>query len=354
MNNDLDLLLAPVSGSAPAGINVEYEQVYEDIRQARESDPDYLPQDEWSTTLRKADWPKVIRLSSQVLRDSSKDMQVACWLVEGLAQQNGIAGAARGFYFLARFIEGYWESGWPENSEDNMAIRHAIFSRLDRQLAQMLVTRPLLEKPESSLEYWQKVLAHEHLMTLKEASDEEEDDDYTMENYQRWVSQLSPEKIAALDADLHQLDDGLHHFIASYQHVGRLEHAAMPHMCQILEELQALTGRLYKHVAPVTDDADIDDIMQQNVLAASGEENRAVPLAGSVASQKMSRDLAITQMLTIAHFFRQTEPSSPVPFLMERAARWANMTLTEWLEEMLRDDGTLQTIHNVLTGPEKE
>ena len=68
----------------------------------------------------------------------------------------------------------------------------------------------------------------------------------------------------------------------------------------------------------------------------------------------MSRDLAITQMLTIAHFFRQSEPSSPVPFLMERAARWADMTLTEWLEEMLSDNNTLQDINNVLTGPGKE
>lgn len=39
---------------------------------------------------------------------------------------------------------------------------------------------------------------------------------------------------------------------------------------------------------------------------------------------------------------------------MERAARWADMTLTEWLEEMLSDNNTLQDINNVLTGPGKE
>jgi type VI secretion system protein ImpA len=70
-----------------------------------------------------------------------------------------------------------------------------------------------------------------------------------------------------------------------------------------------------------------------------------------VKSQVLSRDVAISQMLAIAHFFRQTEPSSPVPFLMERAARWANMTLTEWLEEMLADGGSLRDINNALTGP---
>lgn len=73
-----------------------------------------------------------------------------------------------------------------------------------------------------------------------------------------------------------------------------------------------------------------------------------------MARQTMSRDLAVSQMLTIAHFFRQTEPSSPVPFLMERAARWANMTLTEWLEEMLQDDSSLRDINHVLKGSERE
>jgi len=68
----------------------------------------------------------------------------------------------------------------------------------------------------------------------------------------------------------------------------------------------------------------------------------------------MSRDLAISHMLTIAHFFRQSEPSSPVPFLMERAARWAGMTLTEWLEEMLEDKSSMRDINKVLKGQEIE
>lgn len=52
---DVEQLLAPVSNDQPAGRNIEYEQVYNEIREARESDPDYLPQGEWATELRKAD-----------------------------------------------------------------------------------------------------------------------------------------------------------------------------------------------------------------------------------------------------------------------------------------------------------
>src|SRR5688572_8276789 len=96
-------LLAPVSAEQPAGRNMEYEQVYNEIREARESDPDYLPQGEWATELRKADWSKVVRLSSQVLQKESKDLQVACWLIEGLSHQHGISGLLDGTGFLIPF-----------------------------------------------------------------------------------------------------------------------------------------------------------------------------------------------------------------------------------------------------------
>jgi type VI secretion system protein ImpA len=62
----------------------------------------------------------------------------------------------------------------------------------------------------------------------------------------------------------------------------------------------------------------------------------------------MTRELAVSQMLAIADHFRTNEPSSPVPYLMERAARWAGMTLTEWLEEMLNDTNSINDINNVL------
>jgi type VI secretion system protein ImpA len=39
---------------------------------------------------------------------------------------------------------------------------------------------------------------------------------------------------------------------------------------------------------------------------------------------------------------------------MERAARWAGMTLTEWLEEMLQDDSSMRDINNVLKGHGRE
>lgn len=344
MNIEADSLLVPVPGGAPAGVNMEYEQIYEEIRQARESDPDYLPQDEWSTALRKADWPKVIRLSTEVLRRYSKDMQIACWLVEAQAQQAGLTGVTQGVAFLTQFIDRYWQHGWPTLEEDGMAIRLAIFSRLDRQLQDRLIVLPLLNQPESTLEYWQKVMAYEHRLAMGASREAlaEDYEDFSPEAYYSWVGRQSAEEVAAIAAGLRQMDEKLAAFDARFQQLSGLD-AVLPLTRRVTQELQDLLRRLSERIAPVAD----------ATIAAEALAVGPSPLAQPAGAQ-LSRDLAIIQMLAIAHFFRQTEPSSPVPFLMERAARWANMTLTEWLEEMVSDDSALREINSVLTGTEKE
>lgn len=348
---DFEGLLLPLPGEWPAGRSVEYEPVYEEIRQARESDPDYLPQDEWQTSLRKADWPKVIRLSALVLRETGKDLQVACWLVEGVSHQYGIEGIREGLTFLHRFMARYWDTGWPERHDDEgLQISYAIVSRLDRQLAGLIVQLPLLGQPESTLGHWRKVLAYEHQVAM--APDTGGSKEFSAETFQIWASRQSAENIAQLHHQLSQLSVCLDDFESACQTLNpQTGGPALGRTVQEVNHLKTFTCRLSELVTP-----DSEDVMSLNVLAQEDEQpvSQTSALAPGSNSQKMSRDLAITQMLTIAHYFRQTEPSSPVPFLMERAARWAAMTLTEWLQEMLSDHNSLHDINNVLTGPGQE
>lgn len=59
MNINVEVLLQPIDSKSPVGENIEYELVYNEIRQARESDPEYLSGGEWSITEpRSADWKK--------------------------------------------------------------------------------------------------------------------------------------------------------------------------------------------------------------------------------------------------------------------------------------------------------
>ncbi|EBD4389313.1 type VI secretion system protein TssA [Salmonella enterica] len=346
MEINIDALLHPISDASPAGVNVEYELVYDEIRQARVSDPIDLPQGEWSTELRKADWAKVARLSMQLLQQSSKDFQLACWLTEAFAHQHGVEGIVQGIRFLTEFTSCYWEKGWPEKAEDGEAIRHAIFTRFDRDLALFLMNTPILGKPESSLQYWRRLQANELLRVMKSESSEEEL--LTSEEYLSLLAQIPTGRITKVEAHLQQLIAGLQYFEKQYDAMnGGTTSIVLLQTAEVVADLYSVISKALSKTSSIEEIALArNDLISEFTLTKNESQQDNIPRA----QQKMSRDLAIAQMLTIAHYFRQTEPSSPVPFLVERAARWASMTLVEWLAEMLRDENSRNAITDVLVG----
>lgn len=347
---EIAALLMPISPENPAGINLEYEQIYDDIRKARESDPDYLPQDEWTIAEpRRADWHKVNKLCITALSQQSKDLQVGCWFVESLTHLQGIEGTETGFRFLSEFITHFWFQCWPTLDEDGATFRYGKLSRLDRDISQALYTRPILRQPESSLAHWQKVLAFEHKICTWPDSRNEliiKEGDLTMENFDGLAAAFSSIEISQQADILERLQQHLDRLEACYFSLSQKEpHSLFAQTRQTLGNIEDLLQRLAQRAIPLSNgtmNMTLPDVMTEPNLEGSTET--------PVRNQTNSRELAISQMLSIAHFFRQTEPSSPVPFLMERAARWANMTLTEWLEEMLTDSGSLREINNVLKG----
>jgi len=356
MQPEIAALLIPVSPENPAGFNLEYEQIYDDIRQARESDLDYLPPDEWTIAdPRRADWQKVRSLSVAALSQQSKDLQIGCWLVEAMTHLQGIEGTETGFHFLSEFITHFWFQCWPLLDEDGATFRYGKLSRLDRDVSQALYTRPLIRQPESSLAHWHKVLAFEHkVCTWPDSRDGmiEKEGDLTMATFDALATGFSSIEISQQAGVLERLQIQLDRLEACYFSLSQEEpHALFAQTRQSLKDSTDFLQRLAQRAIPM-----VGETLNMNFTDVTGE-----PVAfetddayqAPARSQPLSRDLAISQMLSIAHFFRQTEPSSPVPFLMERAARWANMTLTEWLDEMVSDSGSLREINHVLKGQQE-
>ena len=76
-----DDLLNPIPGANPCGENLRYAPVYDKIKEARREDDD-APQGEWRIERKTADFPLVIKLTSDALANKSKDLQLAVWLTE--------------------------------------------------------------------------------------------------------------------------------------------------------------------------------------------------------------------------------------------------------------------------------
>ncbi|MGY3687232.1 type VI secretion system protein TssA [Vibrio coralliilyticus] len=83
---------------------------------------------------------------------------------------------------------------------------------------------------------------------------------------------------------------------------------------------------------PASAEATNADPVAQNQVQQAPQASvvQQVPVAGVITS----RDQAFHELRKISDFFQQTEPHSPIPFLLERAIRWGYMSLPELLNEM--------------------
>src|SRR6185503_12636369 len=119
-----DELLNPIAGANPGGVELRYDPIFDKIKEARREDVD-APQGEWTTELKTADWPMVIKLSKDALANKSKDLQVAAWLTEALLRREGFAGLAAGLDLLGGLVEKHWDHLYPEIDDGDAEMRAA-------------------------------------------------------------------------------------------------------------------------------------------------------------------------------------------------------------------------------------
>ena len=64
----------------------------------------------------------------------------------------------------------------------------------------------------------------------------------------------------------------------------------------------------------------------------------------------MNRDHAFQEIRKIAEYFKETEPHSPIAFLLERSIRWGYMSFPELLQEMIGNEQNVIAQINQMTG----
>ena len=73
-----------------------------------------------------------------------------------------------------------------------------------------------------------------------------------------------------------------------------------------------------------------------------------VRVTGSTSSY-VSREQALSDLLAIADYFKQMEPQSPLPSMLNRAVVWANLSWSDLMEKVLDNEESLGVVY-ALTG----
>ena len=152
-NLSIEALLEPIQAGLPAGLDMRWTPEWDRLRDARRSD-DGLETGKWQKRERKtADWRLVHDLAASMLRDQSKDLQVAMWLTEAKLKLEGFAGLRDGLRLIRELMDRYWDRGLYPAIEDGPEDRSGPFEWLNSKLVDSIAAIPITARDDGGRDY---------------------------------------------------------------------------------------------------------------------------------------------------------------------------------------------------------
>ena len=347
----LDLLLQDIPGASPQGQDLKYSPLYDQIKEASREDLD-LPQGVWVQDLKSASWGEVEKICLDILQNKSKDLQIASWLIEAWINLYNMKGLSQGFNLLWQLSQKYWDTGFPildpKDSEFRAAPYNWINEKLSPRFNKIEVTSPdtpdLLSYSYSTYIDVQK----DGGISITGAPDEES----------------LPEKREGFEKSIEKTKDD---FFIQLQSDGREALAFIKNLQTLLDDkLGTDSPSLYNAQEKVQE---LISFGEQTLESRSPQEETTIKLETEINPETLpsspsvltssedpmhietvinSRSDAYSIIDKAANYLEKLDPHSPSPHLIKRAIRWSNLDLKELLQEMIRDQESLEDLKHLL------
>jgi len=329
-------LLTPIPGANPGGVELRYDPIYDRIKEARREDED-IPQGEWQTARKTADWPQVIKLAKDALTTKSKDLQVAVWLAEALLRREGFAGFRGALDMLVGLLEQHWDHLHPALEDGDAEMRAAPLEWLGLKLELAARRVPLDRAGHDWVQHQESRTVPTELDASADAAKAETrqariaEGKTTPEDLERGFQSTPKAWFKALLADIEGSLEALQNLDeVSQERFGNVA-PSYAKLRGALEEVQRTARQLLKRKLELDPDP-----VDSSGTDAVGTPPVAVPanvvLPGSVGAQltplPTSRDDAASRIAASAKFLRQADPTSPASYLLLRGFRWGELRAT--------------------------
>jgi type VI secretion system protein ImpA len=339
-------LLHPVSEAQPAGADLSFSPELDAIAQARKFDDPSLDQGEWVTELKEADWPFVVERCAHLLRTTSKDLRLAVWLTEAGARVHQLRGLGEGYRLLAGLCEQYWDSGLYPLAEDGDNDQRV------GNLSWILARTPSLVREIGLTENgdYSTIDFEEARKRAGSGNEELQNRSPRLADMETAKRNNSTQFATAFRADAQFCIEAL-------EQLERVADAKLgndaPGFAAARDAVKAMLHAVPAPASAADADTDAGEASPAGAGAVdTGEAPAAIaPARPGVIS---SRAQAVTQLRTVAAFFRRTEPHSPASYFAEKAAAAAEQDLHSWLRSVVKDQASLAHIEELLGVPPTE
>jgi type VI secretion system protein ImpA len=345
MSIDVQSLTHPIAHDAPCGEDLTYSAEFDSIQESRREDDPTLDQGEWVTPLKEADWLKVVELTSDLLQHRAKDLRLAVWLTEALTKTQGLNGLNTGLIITDQLIELFWDNLHPLSDSGDHEQRIGSLIWLVNTAANLLRRIPLTdaESGRFTLLDYETALASNQSLAANESADAGtggRESTSTLALFKRAQQDTPPEFLSHLLTAIEACKATVSRFANTLDEKLGQEGPSFTRLLETLRSMEMLTQRL-------------TESMGINTLAVE-PDSFGRPVTSESTSIRLdvnnirSRTEALHMLRAVARFFRATEPHSPVAYLATKAANWGEMPLHAWLKAVIKDDGTLSHVEELL------
>ena len=288
----------------------------------------------WERELKRADWDKALSLSLGVLRERSKDMQVAGWACEAALMRYGFASLPGGLRMIAGLCSGFGDGLHPQPEGSDQEARLARLAWLDSTLAERAASLPITEaSPDVPAATYADWMAMEHRERIQNGNGK----NGVAGDARRMLNLAGTQTSPAFHASLHgQLREALLALDELARAADALCGGQAPSFHALRDRLEHIDARVLAwHPSAGTD-------------PLVSPPSSPVSLSSPPPPSFSSREQAYASLSAIADYLMRTEPHSPAPWLVKRAVSWGGMTLAELLDELLGQGENLASIKKLL------
>lgn len=339
----------PINADTPTGPDLSFSPAFDQIAELRRFDDPTLDQGEWVRDIKTADWPGVARLCSDLLSTRTKDLRLAGWMTEALSHTRGFAGMAEGLDACAGLCETFWETLHPQADEDapvnepgeRFEQRIGNLSWLLGQVVEIAHTQPLIVGKADGAAFGRRII---EAVRSRKPSDADADQEPNEAQIAQALAQTPADALLASMAGAQAALDALARLQAVVDAQLGLDGPNFGNARTALQDTQHMLKRFAKERG----------LLQTSDVAGSDAEPTVHDSAVNPAPTAFSngapatRAQALAQLRQVAEYFRRTEPHSPVAYLADKAAKWGEVPLHEWLRSVLKDPASLAQIEELL------
>ena len=326
--SELDKLLAPIAGSNPCGVDLEYDSRFQSLKAMVET----------GTKENPTDWKKVKKQCLELLNDG-RSVELLVLLAVSMVATEGFLGLHDGIYLLTKSVEDFWDTIYPELDMDEpeaerFEIRLNSIAQLGEKpgklgdticFVEKILKAPLsVDNPRVSACYWP--VWESEVSEGEEASDEANSALAHIKQMSYEDSKLFAECITKTIKRLSDFNQYL------MEKTGAGYNA--PFDDSLLPILNLINSK-FKVDVQMQDEEDVPS--SEEISAAVGQQASAaapvMPPPGTINTREDVKEA----LGKIIEYYRDNEPSSPVPYLILRTQELIDSDFMDVVRNLVKE-----------------